>query len=178
MFRRQAGQGIRKPSHPDLAFCIGNGRQAGGLTFRLNEMIDGIERPGFVAHLRNRGVGDGLEGPVRGAGLGLGHRDGFLRPGCPSRDPVAQQGDLLGRQALALRRHALALVGGGDSIQQAALLRFAGDEGVATRIRLGQGAGLAVVAQAAVLFVRSMALQAVRFEDRLDVAVEIGGGVE
>jgi hypothetical protein len=97
-------------------------------------------------------------------------------PGGARLDPAADQGDLGFREVLARLggRHVIVLVRGGQTLEEIALVRFAGDnKGFAFGRLEGAVLGVDAVLGFALLVVGAVASEALLGEDGADVAGEI-----
>ncbi|KAF0179756.1 MAG: hypothetical protein FD161_1098 [Limisphaerales bacterium] len=122
---------------------------------------------------------EGLEGPVfpHGGGVhaGFGDGDAFARVGGAELHPLFERGDFLGAER-ALGRHLKRLVLPAHGLDEAALLRFAGDDDGAV-VAAFLPAGLRVETEAGLLFLLAVALLAMRDEERADFRLEEGVAV-
>jgi hypothetical protein len=95
-----------------------------------------------------------------------------IRPSGALLDPSAQTIDLLGGEAIALRRHALRRVGARDLVNQQTGRALAGDDRRA-RIAAADGIGLAIETETAALLLRPVTAEAAVGKHGPDVAREV-----
>ena len=92
-------------------------------------------------------------------------------------DPLFERVDLLRRERLALGRHPLGFVGGGDASDECAVGHVTGHDRVQAGIKLGDSAFRPVEPQTAFVLGRSVAGEATASEEWLDVVGEADGGI-
>ena len=143
---------------------LGGRRQPLGVQTGQNERIERVSGPAGVLDRGDRCRDRRQERPVR---LPLG----------ALLDPPLEQVDLLGRQRSAQRlgRHPLALVLGGDTRDQIAVLKIARHDGVASRLVRAEGSLLRVEPQPGLALPRvgAVAVEALVRQDRPDLKVEV-----
>jgi hypothetical protein len=88
-------------------------------------------------------------------------------------DPLGQQGDFLGFEALALGGHHLVGILRGDELEEVALEAIARDDRGLARIPAAQHRRFLIQPQSALLLLGAVALETMLGEDGLDVPVEI-----
>src|SRR5262249_31676554 len=137
------------------------GRRRPSLLFepRQDEVVDTVADPGLV-----------LDG-----GEGWTHRLDISPVLLVLRalvDPRPEVCDLIGSQWLALGRHALGLLAGRHTFDEAALRGLAGDDGRAALAAWGKGGLARLQVKACLLQVGAVTLEAAVGQDRPDVTVE------
>ena len=93
-------------------------------------------------------------------------------------DPCAEQADLRGGETLAFRRHHHVLDEAGDVVNERTARAVAGDDRDAVRVAAGEGGGFAVHAVGVLVFLRTVATEAVLIEQRANFRGEIDGARE
>ena len=135
----------------------------------------GGERGDLVGRGRHA---DGIEGDATQEREVVGQRRqargerAVFRPDGAFLDPLFDERDVRGGDAMAFGRHHLIRVFGADTREQRALGGVAGHDGGAVALAALERAGEGVEVQPALGLAALMALKAARFEDRLDLGVE------
>lgn len=88
-------------------------------------------------------------------------------------DPAFEGGDLIGREGFAFWWHDKVFVRAGNASEQGAFFGSAGGDGRAVRFAAVEGCGERVELEIAFGFAALMAGEAVRFEDRQNIPVEV-----
>jgi len=97
----------------------------------------------------------------------------FFRPDRPLVDPGSDQGDLLGREAIAFWGHDFVFIGRRQALEKNAFRAFAGDNEGLSGITTLKDAGLAIEADAVLLFLFAMAFVAAALKYGTDIALEV-----
>ncbi len=178
---RQADQIQRHTAQEGLSRGLMRGLEALFLESREHELIDGIAHPIGLLDRRRRRRPRRDVGPVFGGrGRGVCRRCGRRRraivgPGCPMGDPVPDEPDLRIGEGRLVERHAIFAVQSEKPPDEDALIGIAGDDHRSGDAAL-QGGRTHVESKAGAALLRSVALVAVRFQNRPHVAGEVDGG--